>query len=57
MKCETCFNKRVIISENGRHCLCNFSSMKAVKCILHNYQYYTEIPTLKEVINEHNDQT
>lgn len=56
-QCETCLNSRTIISENGRHSLCTFSSIKAVNCILHNYKYYTKHPILKEVINEHNDQT
>lgn len=33
MKCETCINSRTIISENGTHAICTFSSKTAMQCM------------------------
>lgn len=51
-KCDICFNRRIIVSENGYHAICNLSSKKAVDCLLckKNYFMLDEKRTKKEKI-------
>jgi len=42
-KCDTCINSRPIISENGIHHNCMFSSKRAIKCLMNDYCYYNTI--------------
>lgn len=51
-KCETCFNARWIISENGRHPLCMFSDRKALTCEMNEYQYWIQNPNFKNTNSE-----
>lgn len=41
--CKDCLNSRLIVSENGFHYNCIFSSRKAIKCMTNGYCYYSKI--------------
>ena len=51
-KCQTCFNSRAIISENGLHYICSLSTMKAVNCITKTKDYYIKIKSNKSINNK-----
>lgn len=40
MKCDTCLNRRMIMSENGLHAVCGLSQVKAVECITQTKSRY-----------------
>jgi hypothetical protein len=40
--CERCIYSRPIISENGIHSICTFSSKKATKCMVENRIFFKE---------------
>ena len=44
MKCNTCLNTRVVLSENGFHYICCLSSRKANKCIIDGRYYIARKP-------------
>ena len=46
MKCETCLNRRMIVSENGIHSACCLSSVKATKCLTQQESSYIEDPNM-----------
>lgn len=48
MKCETCLNRRMIVSENGVHSACCLSSVKATKCLTQQESNYIEDPNMIE---------
>lgn len=48
MECNTCFNKRPIISENGIHYVCCLSSRKAIACMTGREDKYVKNPMQKE---------
>lgn len=43
IECKNCINSRPIISENGIHYNCTFSSKRAIKCMLNDWCYYNEL--------------
>ena len=47
MKCETCLNKRPIVSENGIRDACLLSSRKAIACMTGRDDKYIQNPDLK----------
>lgn len=56
-KCETCWNSRIILSENGFHYNCCLSEKKAINCLIHQKDYYLKKPDVKEDINANNYKT
>lgn len=47
-RCDTCFNSRVIISENGYHSICCLSQKKGIDCITKQKDYYAENPSTRK---------
>lgn len=43
-KCESCFNSRPIISENGIHYSCCLSAKKARDCVFGDWKHYVAYP-------------
>lgn len=39
-KCDICFNRRTIISENGYRAICSLSNKKATDCLLCKESYF-----------------
>lgn len=53
MKCETCINHcRLVISENGTHYLCRFSSRQVLACLTERNDKYVKEPVQKEDNND-----
>lgn len=48
VKCDTCFNSRPIISENGIHYACCLSDKSALKCMTGKQKGYIENPMRKK---------
>ena len=49
-KCDTCFNTRTIISENGTHKACCLSEEQAIDCMMNKKDSYIKNPMIKEEI-------
>lgn len=47
MKCDTCWNSRPIVSENGIHYICCLSSTSALKCMTGKKKGYIKHPMRK----------
>lgn len=50
MKCDSCWNSRPIVSENGIHYGCMLSNKKATECIT-GKSHFVEHPMRKEKRN------
>ena len=48
-KCETCWNSRVIISENGRHVVCDLPFQQGIACIQGRKEYYVKAPNYRDM--------
>lgn len=62
-KCKECFNRRMVISENGYHFICSLSSIASHNCIFGKKDHFIQRPKSKVVqqiigeIDEHNTKT
>lgn len=43
-KCETCLNSRVVVSENGAHCVCCLGKNLAFLCMIGKVDRHTTPP-------------
>lgn len=41
-RCKSCFNSRIIMSENGYHSICCLSQKKALNCLLGKKDHYID---------------
>lgn len=44
-KCDNCLNSRTIISENGRHSICNLPDKQAIECLMGKKDKQIKRPT------------